>query len=127
MGEKITIIVNGRSFKGELNKTETAKALAEILPLEAKPSFWGEEIYFEVPLELRENEEPTEEVEVGDLAYWPDGYAFCIFYGPTPSSDGSEPRSPSPVTVIGSLEEDLSPLREVDSWTTERIRVEKGG
>ena len=69
MGEKITITIDGRSFKGELNETDTAKALAEILPLEAKPSFWGEEIYFEVPLELRENEEPTEEVRMGDLVH----------------------------------------------------------
>lgn len=126
MGEKLTITIDEETFEGELNETETAQAVAEILPVEAEPSFWGEEIYFGIPLELRENEEPTKDVGVGDIAYWPDGYAFCIFYGPTPSSEGSEPRPASPVTVIGKLNSDFTPLRELDPWTIGEIRVEKG-
>lgn len=126
MGEKITITVDGRSFKGKLNETETAKAIAKTLPVEAEPKFWGEEIYFEVPLKLRENEDPTEDVEVGDLAYWPYGYAFCVFYGPTPSSEDSSPRPASPVTVIGELTGKVSPLRVLDPWAVDLIRVEKG-
>lgn len=127
MEKKITITIAGEEFSGKLNQTSTADAIWEELPIEASPSFWGEEIYFGIPVNLEENENPTQELEVGDLAYWPEGNSFCIFYGPTPSSKGTEPRPASPVTLIGKLKGAFSPLRELDSWSTERIRIEKGG
>ncbi|MFB6214994.1 MAG: cyclophilin-like fold protein [Candidatus Bipolaricaulia bacterium] len=126
MGEKITITVDGKIFEGKLNETETAQVIEETLPFEAKPSFWGEEIYFSIPVGIEENEEPTEKVEVGDIAYWPDGTSFCIFYGPTPGSEDSEPRPASPVTVVGKLTGEVSLLRDLDPESIERVRVEKG-
>lgn len=126
MGEKITISVDGEPFEGKLNETETAQFVLDTLPLEAEPSFWGEEIYFEIPQIFEENEEPTEEVEVGDLAFWPEGNAFCIFYGPTASSEGSEPKPASPVTIIGTITSEVTPLKELDPFDTGKIRVKKG-
>jgi len=32
------------------------------------------------------------EMEIGELAVWPDGNAFCIFFGPTPVSRAPNPR-----------------------------------
>jgi hypothetical protein len=32
---------------------------------------------------------------MGDLGYWAPGHAFCIFFGPTPMSLGSEIRPPA--------------------------------
>ena len=124
MGKEIVITVNEKSFRGELNDTDTAELIGDELPIEASPSFWGEEIYFEIPVNLAENEDPEEELEVGDLAYWPDGNAFCIFYGPTPSSEGSEPRPASPVTVVGRLSGDISGLRDFDRGSAEKVRIE---
>lgn len=125
MGEKITIIINGERFDGELNETKTAQAVTEVLPVETEPNFWGKEIYFGIPVEIDQNEEPEEELEIGDLAYWPDGHAFCIFFGPTPNSEGSEPRPASPVTVIGKLTVDTTPLRELDLLAVKEVQVEK--
>jgi hypothetical protein len=34
------------------------------------------------------------------------GHAFCIFWGPTPASQGDEIRAYSPVNVFGRLEGD---------------------
>ncbi|MFP4136474.1 MAG: cyclophilin-like family protein [Candidatus Bipolaricaulota bacterium] len=45
MGREIIITVNEESFEGELNETDTAKLIGDNLPIEASPSFWGEEIY----------------------------------------------------------------------------------
>lgn len=126
MVEQITLTIDEETFEGELNETETARAVAEVLPVETDPSFWGEEIYFGIPVEIDQNEEPEEELEVGDLAYWPDGNAFCIFYGPTPNSEDSSPRPASPVTVIGEIKSDVTPLRDLDPWSVGEIRVEKG-
>ncbi len=56
------------------------------------PETWGDEIYFAIPVSLKEDG-PRATVEVGDLGYWPPGRAFCIFFGPTPASRGDEVRA----------------------------------
>ncbi len=78
----------------------TAQAIWEALPIEARASTWGDEIYFSIPVDV-EAENPKEIVEMGDLGYWPPGNAFCIFFGPTPASRGEEIRPASPVNVVG--------------------------
>ncbi|MCX7910457.1 MAG: cyclophilin-like fold protein [Endomicrobia bacterium] len=85
------------------NNTTIADKIYEILPQESKVKVWGEEIYFELPLELN-NESPTLDVEVGDVAWWPDGSCFCIFFGKTPISTTDKPKPYSEVTVVGKIE-----------------------
>jgi len=50
-------------------------AIWQALPLEARGSAWGDEIYFSIPVAC-EPEAPREVVEMGDLGYWPPGSAF---------------------------------------------------
>jgi hypothetical protein len=57
-------------------------AFWEILPQEARVNLWGEEVYFDVPLEM-ENEHPSPSATAGDICYWSPGPAFCIFFGKT--------------------------------------------
>ncbi len=57
-------------------------AFWEILPLEARANLWGDEVYFEVPLEM-EDENPSPTAKAGDICYWSPGPAFCIFFGQT--------------------------------------------
>ena len=102
MTRKIKIISNPVEMEARLNNTQIAKQLWQILPVESRINLWDEEIYFSIPLEV-ENEKPQEIVDIGDIAYWPPGNAFCLFFGPTPASLGDEIRPASPVTVIGKL------------------------
>ncbi|MBN1298727.1 MAG: hypothetical protein JW997_03460 [Actinobacteria bacterium] len=99
-----TIIISAKSFEitVQLNETETAKKLIEVLPLSSSASRWGDEIYFSIPLHA-EIENGIEEVEIGTVAFWPPGSALCIFFGPTPASQGKKPKAASPVTVVGSF------------------------
>jgi len=53
-------------------------------------------------MQLEEN--AKQEMEIGDLAYWPLGNAFCIFFGKTPASINSEPRAISKVTFLGKVD-----------------------
>lgn len=101
----ITIEVNDEELRGKLNEDlETVKKIKEHLPLEAKGQTWGNELYFEIPVEIGE-ENSHSYVKRGNLAYWPRGNAFCIFYGKTPRSPSEEKIKPaSPVNVIGSIE-----------------------
>jgi hypothetical protein len=63
-------------------------------------------------------------VSIGDLGYWPDGNAFCIFFGPTPVSKGDEIRPASPVTVFGKVTGDAEALKKVAAGI--RITVKNG-
>ena len=74
-----------------LNDSSSAQAIWDALPLEGSANVWGDEIYFRIPVSLAEDE-AQEVVELGDLGYWPPGNAFCIFFGPTPMSQGNEIR-----------------------------------
>ena len=56
-------------------------------------------------------------------AYWPPGHAFCIFFGPTPSSRGAEIRPASPVNVFGRVLGDPTVFKSVRSGT--KVRVER--
>ncbi len=98
----------------ELNDTDTAEAIWAALPISANGSTWGDEIYFQIPVEA-EIEDGQEVVELGDLGYWPPGSAFCLFFGPTPASQGDEIRPASEVTVIGKILGDTEPLKRVAS------------
>ena len=95
-----------------LDDSATAQAIWAALPLQGSANVWGDEIYFRIPVTLAEDD-ARELVEIGDLGYWPPGSAFCIFFGPTPMSRGSEIRPASPVNVFGSIEGDANVFKQV--------------
>jgi len=99
---------------------ETAKAVWAALPIEARANTWGDEIYFGIPVKVGP-ENPREVVELGDLAYWPPGNAFCIFFGRTPASRGDEIRPASAVNVFGRVEGDPKVFKKVRSGDAVRI------
>jgi hypothetical protein len=96
----------------ELNDSHTADAIYLALPFEAYVNVWGEEIYFEIPVDMK-LENGRKVMEVGDIAYWPEGKALCFFFGPTPVSSGPEPVAISPVTPVGRVVENLEGLRAI--------------
>lgn len=114
MAREIAIQAGSVKMDAELNDTKAADAIWEALPIEGRGSRWGEEIYFSIPVQCKQ-EKPQEVVEVGDLAYWPPGSAFCIFFGPTPASSGDEPRAASAVTVFGKVKGDAKEFGKVRS------------
>lgn len=76
---------------------------------------WGEEYYGDIgePLGAIEESGAREEVEVGEIAWWPPGNAFCIFFGPTPASIDEKPRAASAVNPVGIIEGDLAALKDL--------------
>ena len=116
--QKIKISVENVSVEAELLDTPTAKKILEALPLESSVNVWGDEIYFDVPVNLEPEQDARAEVDVGDLAYWPAGPAFCIFFGPTPVSVGDEPRAYSPVNVFGKVVGDPKQFKSITGQAT---------
>lgn len=117
---KIRITAGSVSTEAKLDGSKTAQAIWDVLPLTAKAETWGEEIYFAIPVHLKE-EIPKDVVEIGDLGYWPSGNGFCIFFGPTPASRGQEIRPASPVNVFGRIVGDAKVFKKVRSGATVSI------
>lgn len=111
---RIQITADGVSVAAELNDSSTADLLWEALPIRGRAQLWGDEIYFEIPVEASEDPEWAEEtVELGAIGFWPPGSALCLFFGPTPMSRGDEIRPASAVNVLGSIEGDPTILKRV--------------
>jgi hypothetical protein len=113
MGQGIVIRVGGESFEGELNDGVTGRAIYDALPILANGQRWGGEIYFSIDVSCELEEGSRDVLEEGELAYWPPGQAFCIFFGPTPASVGDEIRAASAVNIVGMIKGDLSGLKGV--------------
>jgi hypothetical protein len=120
---KISIVSGDIRLNAELNDSETATAIWDILPVEGRANVWGDEIYFTIPTHVDQEPDVKQEVEVGTLAFWPVGDAFCIFFGPTPVSIGEKPRAYSPVNVFGNIPGDSTVLKKISDG--EQITVSK--
>jgi hypothetical protein len=118
--KRIRITATPVVMEAELNQSQTAQRIWDVLPIEARGSTWGDEIYFSIPVEA-EADNAQEVVELGELAYWPPGTAFCIFFGPTPMSRGAEIRPASPVNVVGKLISEPKAFKQVTDGTVVKI------
>ena len=114
------VTASGVSHVVRLLPNATARAIWNALPLEARGNRWGDELYFSVPVEMEESQ-AQEVVEIGDVAYWPPGSAICVFWGPTPASEGKEPRAASPVTVFGHIDSGAADFAAVSSSATVKL------
>ncbi len=120
--KKIRIIVDDISAVAEFSSGKTSDAIWDSLPIENTVNTWGDEIYFEIPVTSALDETAKEVVEKGDLGYWPTGKAFCIFFGPTPASQGDEIRPASAVNIVGRVEGNTDVFKRVQDG--ENIKLE---
>ena len=92
------------------NSPKTVKFFLESLPFEVDLNVWGDEIYTSPsPITIGE-EHSMSPVALNDVAFWPQGKAICLFYGPTPIGKKGEITPASPVNIIGKI---LSPNKSV--------------
>jgi len=103
--------------EGELvriRSPRTTDAILRALPIEGMSALWQQEVYFDIPVKMgTEKASPT--IKIGDLAYWPLGSAFCIFWGDT--------QPYSPVNIIGKVTKNLELFEQIKTGT--KIIIEK--
>ena len=100
---------------------DTRAAIEAALPIEGRATRWGDELYVRTPVDVPA-ENAREAVPEGAVAYWPQGNAVCLFWGPTPASVGEEPRAASPVNVVALLS-DHERLDAIDGGADVRIEA----
>ncbi|GAP45890.1 predicted protein [Streptomyces azureus] len=79
-------------------------------------------MFFDTGLPVSRETDARQVVEPGTVAFWTDGGALALRYGPTPISQGDKYRLASPCNVLGRVDGDprlLTTVRDGDP-----IRVE---
>jgi hypothetical protein len=118
---RIRFAFDSLTLDAELLDTPTARAIAAALPLSSSALTWGEEVYFDVPVDVAREAGARAVITPGEIAYWPQGPAIAIGFGRTPISKGSETRLASPCNVFAKALGNVKTLAKVK--TGEKITV----
>ena len=124
MPTPVIIKIGDVKLEAELNDSPSSEKFKALLPLEFSMSRWGDEYYGDCGIKAELSQDARDVMEIGEIAVWPTGRALCIFFGPTPASEGDEPRAVSPVNPVGKLMSGIEGLKKLSS--TIHIKIEKG-
>ena len=105
--------------------TPTAATIIAACPIGSSTNTWGDEVYFSVPVSVDLEHDAKSVVQAGELAYWPDGEAIAIGFGPTPISQGEEIRLASPCNIWGHALDEVRALSVVRSGANVTVEVSK--
>ncbi|MFO7869293.1 MAG: cyclophilin-like fold protein [Bacteroidales bacterium] len=110
----IQIKIGSVTVNAQLHDTPTGREIYNSLPFSHIIHVWGKEAYCSTALTLPHDNTSSESVESGDIAYWPTGNCFCLFWGQQPISA---------VNICGKITSDLSVLNSIRD--NETISVSK--
>ena len=97
--KKLILKFNSKLFEINLRNTETARLIANSIPIKSKIQIWGEEIFFNTNLQVKLEDDARDVMQLGELAFWTEGSAIAIGYGKTPVSINQEIRLIGPCNV----------------------------
>lgn len=119
---KIRVLAGKARFEIALDESPTVQALLEALPFESVAQTWGEEVYFEAPINANLEPEARQTVEPGTVCFWVEGSALALPWGRTPISTDARPKLVSPCNILGRIVGDAQVLAQVKSG--DRVKVE---
>lgn len=111
--QRLVIQIKNAEFEVALYDNHSTEKLVSALPLSISMSKWGGEYYGSLPVPIPANGQKTDLFAEGDVALWPAGNGFCIFFGPTPVSTDERPKMASPGIAFGKITSDLAALHQL--------------
>jgi len=121
--QKIKISSGNVLLTASLLDTPTAKSIYEKLPIESRAQTWGDEVYFEVPINVEREPSAKDVIEPGEIAFWVEGRCIAIGFGRTPISLKNEIRLAAKTNIWATTSEDVKQLSAVRPG--QKIRIEK--
>ncbi|MEO1720280.1 MAG: cyclophilin-like fold protein [Pseudomonadota bacterium] len=115
MARKVLIAAGDVTLSATLRDTPTADAIWDALPISGRVMTWGCEIYFSTSLSISRDADAKSVMEPGEIAFWPDGSAIAVGFGPTPISQADEIRLASPSNVWADADGDVRMFETVSA------------
>ena len=120
---KLEITAGEVSLEVEVFDTPTGRAVLAAAPFESRANTWGEEVYFSTPVRVAREADARALIEAGELAFWVEGDAIAIGFGPTPISTGDEIRLAAPTNIWGRTADDVRRLEAVRDGDPVAVRT----
>jgi len=99
--KKLILRIGPISLVAELLDTPTAKEILMHVPFTSSVNTWGDEVYFDTPINVAKETDAKDIIEAGELAFWVEGSCIAIGFGPTPISQGNEIRLAAQTNIWG--------------------------
>jgi uncharacterized protein len=120
---EVVIRAGDVAVRARLLDTPTAERIWAALPIVASVRTWGAEVYFESPVTSATEPGARDTITAGEIAFWPEGEAIAIGFGPTPlSRTKAEIRLASPCNIWAQAIDDVRQFKTVHAGEAITIR-----